>query len=362
MSTEQQFNCETIIFGKGIGESIAVRLGLEEWMIIDSCLNEDKQPAALDYLIKRGINPQKEVKLIIISHFHDDHIKGIYDIIQNCPASKVVISAALNTTEFRNYIHALSENGVDMAKTKEINRVMSLFPKLHETNRLVHAKKDCTLFRSNTSVQVHSLSPSDVDITNSDLDFANSTKHSIIFSEIATSAKLVNPNHYCVVTRIFSPTSNDNEVLLGADLEIAKNSGWDSVCDANNRPEPNLIGIFKLPHHGSRTGYHEQTWKKLIKVNPISILTTYDKSSLPRQDMIDLYKSKSSALYCTSTPKCNEGQDKFSPKTSEALKILNKMKSSVSFSNRNNKFGIVEISDCLTPSPKVETQFAAVCL
>ncbi len=362
MSTDQQFICETIIFGKGIGESIAVRLGLKEWMIIDSCLNDEKQPAALEYLKKRNINPKEEVKLIIISHFHDDHIKGIYEIIQDCPESKVVISAALNTPEFRNYINALSANGEEMAKTKEINRVMSLFPKLHETDRLIHAKKDCTLFRSSDSVQVHSLSPSDADITNSDLDFANSAKLSANFSEIATSAKLVNPNHYCVVTRIFSPTSSNNEVLLGADLEISKHSGWDSVCNAINRPEPNLTGIFKLPHHGSRTGYHEETWEKLIKEKPISILTTYDKSSLPRQDMIELYKSKSSALYCTSMPKSNQNQDKSSPLTSEALKILNKMKSTVSFSNSNNKFGIVAVSNCLTSTPKVETHFAAVSL
>ncbi|EPB4339412.1 MBL fold metallo-hydrolase [Enterobacter kobei] len=361
MSTVQQFACETVIFGKGIGESIAVRLGLEEWMIIDSCLNDDKKPAALDYLLSRGVDP-KEVKLIIISHFHDDHIKGIYDIIQNCSESKVVISAALNTQEFRSYIAALSKNGEEMAKTKEINKVMSLFPVLHRDDRLVHAKKDCTLYRSHASVQVYSLSPSDVDITNSNLDFANSTKISSNFSEIATSAKLVNPNHYCVVTRVFSPTSTNNEILLGADLEVSKNSGWDSVCNAISRPEPNLAGLFKLPHHGSKTGYHEDTWEKLIRKRPISVMTTYDKSALPRQDMIDLYKSKSSALYCTSLPKSNDDQDKTSSKTSEALKILKKMNSSVSFSNRNNKFGIVAINNCLTPTPVVEVKFAAVAL
>ncbi|EPR5818766.1 MBL fold metallo-hydrolase [Escherichia coli] len=359
--TVQNSICETIVFGKGIGESIVVRLGLNEWMIIDSCLNDNKRPAALDYLKEKGVNPQDEVKLIVISHFHDDHIKGIAEIINSCKNAKVVISAALNTSEFRGYINALSVNGEDMAKTKEINKVMSLFYDLHKNDRLVHAKKDCILFKSSENIQVHSLSPSDMDITNSDLEFANSTKLSSNFSEIAMSAKLVNPNHYCVVIRICSPTSENNEVLLGADLEVSKNTGWNSVCNAINRPEPNLAGIFKLPHHGSQTGFHEETWNKLIKKDPISILTTYDKSSLPRQDMIDLYKSKSSALYCTSMPKSDNAQEK-SPAIAEARSILAKMKSSISFSNNNNKFGIVAVSNCLTSSPKVETHYAAVCL
>ncbi|QQO30114.1 hypothetical protein IMZ21_20025 [Klebsiella michiganensis] len=330
-------------------------------MIIDSCMNDDKKPAALDYLINHGVDVKNEVKLIILSHFHDDHIKGIYEIIESCSASKVVISAALNTEEFRNYIHALSVNGEEMAKTKEINKVMSLIPMLHKSNRLIYAKRDCTLYRSKASVQVHSLSPSDSDITTSNLDFANSTKLSANFSEIATSARLVNPNHYCVVTRIFSPTSSNNEILLGADLEVSKGSGWDEVCNAVNRPEPNLISVFKLPHHGSKTGYHEPTWSKLINGKPISILTTFDKSSLPREDMINLYRSKSSALYCTSLPKSNNKGNTL-PISEEAFKILNKMKSTVSFYNLNNRFGIVAVSNCLTSKPKVQTYFAAVSL
>ncbi|ENZ5479596.1 hypothetical protein P805_04550 [Serratia marcescens BIDMC 44] len=367
MSSVQNFQCETIVFGKGIGESIIVRLSKNEWMIIDSCFNDIKNPAALDYLKERGVE-LSEVKLVVISHFHDDHIKGLSEIIEECQQAKIVISAALNTAEFRAYINALSSNGEEMAKTKEINKIMDFLPSLIEQQRLSFAKRDCILFRSVSGIEVRSLSPCDNDIAYSDLDFANSLKIAANTKEIVSSAKLVNPNHYCVVTRVSSPASGNNEILLGADLEVSKGAGWESVCDAIDSPKPNKIGLFKLPHHGSETGFHERTWIELIKEKPISVLTTYDRSSLPRKEMIDLYKERSSHIYCTSEPKSlkesgnNINKSDRSNVTSAVEKILSKMGSTVKFSNSVGKFGYVSINDCLTAEPKVTLSHAATAL
>lgn len=362
MSSSNNFECETIIFGKGIGESVIVRLSEHEWMIIDSCLNEDKKPAALEYLKSRSIDYQNDVKLIIISHFHDDHIKGLHETIRSCKNAKVVISSALNTEEFKKYIDALSANGVEMAKTKEINNIMQLLRPLNTTNKLIYAKRDCILYKSEIGIEVHALSPCDRDITSSNLDFSNSLKVVGNLQEIATSAKLVNPNHYCVVTRVLSPTSSNNEILLGADLEVSDQTGWDAVCEAISSPKPNKAGLFKLPHHGSQTGYHERTWNELLKDKPISVLTTFDKSSLPRTDMIEKYKEKSSHVYCTSQPKSLEKSDAGFEKISGAVKILSKMGTSVKFSNSLCRFGYVSITKCLTPNPEVQTYLSATVL
>jgi len=359
--------CETVVFGKGIGESILVRLSSQEWLIVDSCLNNNKRPAALDYLIDHGVDVSQDVKLIIISHFHDDHISGLSDIIEICTSATLVISAALNSDDFKEYIEALSKTGAEMARTKEIKKIMAFLPNLKADSRLKYAKRDCILFRSKTGVEVHSLSPSDYDIAQSDIDFSNSLKVARNMPDVASSAKIVNPNHYCVVSRVYSPTSEDNEILLGADLEIKKNTGWDAVCEALNSPRPRKTGIFKLPHHGSKTGFHKKTWDELVKEKPISIMTTFDKSSLPRADMISVYKEMSSSLYCTSEPKPysrqkKEEKENGSTSTNKAKKILEKMGSSVSFSNLKPRFGYVKVVNCLTSSPSVSVHEAAVNL
>ncbi len=362
MALAQNFECETVIFGKGIGESIAVRLSEKEWMIIDSCLNDEKKPAALEYLKTRGVDCQNEVKIIIISHFHDDHIKGLCETITTCKNAKIVISSALNTEEFKKYIDALSANGAEMAKTKEINNIMLLLPLVLAGKRLIYAKRDCILYRSSTGIEVHALSPCDNDIVRSNLDFINSLKYATNSHDVASSARLVNPNHYCVVTRVLSPSSNDNEILLGADLEVSAQTGWDSVCDAINSPKPKLAGLFKLPHHGSSTGFHERTWSELLKEKPISVLTTFDKSSLPRNDMIEKYKEKSSHVYCTCLPKSLDESKSESGKLTDALKILAKMETSVKFSSSVSRFGYISITKCLTATPKVETFLSATAL
>ncbi len=154
---------------------------------------------------------------------------------------------------------------------------------------------------------------------------------------------------------------------MGADLEVKKGSGWDAVCDALSSPKPRKTGIFKLPHHGSKTGFHQKTWGELIKEKPISIMTTYDSSSLPRSEMIDIYKEISSSLYCTSEPKPYKKRSKseVTPKEMtllKAKKILEKMDSSVSFSGLKSRFGYIKITNCLTSSPIISLHEAAVTL
>lgn len=68
---------EVTLFGPGFGEAIAVHLGEGSWMLVDSCIDPDsKGPASLTYLDRLNVNPAN-VKAIIASHWHDDHVRGI---------------------------------------------------------------------------------------------------------------------------------------------------------------------------------------------------------------------------------------------------------------------------------------------
>lgn len=345
---QNNFNCETIIFGKGVGESILMKLSNSEWMIVDSCLNDKKKPAALDYLYSVGVDPISDVKLIVISHFHNDHILGLSEIISICVNAKVVISHALNTKEFNSYLEGIIKSDPVESQVTELKKVMDSFSSLIEQHRLGRAQSDLSLYRSSAGVSVTALSPCDNDINESDVAFANLQKIDKNTSSTPKSASIINPNNYSVVLRINRAGFND-EILLGADLEVRNNGGWESVCECINKPGLNVSNIFKIPHHGSDNGYHERTWKEIISANPFCILTTYDsgKSPLPKIEMVNLYKSLSNNVFSTTTPKSsvplkNEGIVK------DTLKGL---KSKVRFNGNNKKFGYIHISNGFTASP-----------
>ena len=64
------------VFGPGYGESVAVRVPPDEWLVIDSCRIE-KQAAALHVLRRYG----GKLALLLLTHRHKDHYRGFVDLI-----------------------------------------------------------------------------------------------------------------------------------------------------------------------------------------------------------------------------------------------------------------------------------------
>lgn len=64
--------------------------------------------------------------------------------------------------------------------------------------------------------------------------------------------------------------------------------------------------LFKIPHHGSETAYHEKTWQNLLTEFPLSMTTPYIRSSLPTSDNINKLQELSSQLFITRDPKAHK--------------------------------------------------------
>src|SRR5687767_11465220 len=87
---------ELSVFGREFGEALCIHLGNAEWMLVDSCIDpRTGAPAALSYLESLGINAADDVRLVIATHWHDDHVRGLGFIVQFCARATVVCSAAL---------------------------------------------------------------------------------------------------------------------------------------------------------------------------------------------------------------------------------------------------------------------------
>ena len=81
---------ELTLLGPGYGESVVMHVGAGVWVLVDSCGRADA-PAALEYLAKVGVDPAEAVKLIVASHWHDDHMRGMAHLAHTCTVVDILL-------------------------------------------------------------------------------------------------------------------------------------------------------------------------------------------------------------------------------------------------------------------------------
>lgn len=290
---------EISLFGPGTGECVVVHLGQNEWMIVDSCTaTGKKEPAALEYLKSLKV-PFEQVKVVVVTHFHDDHIRGICEVVKVCADAEVFVSGALTRDESVGFAlaHALGDVLSDRLKPST-HEIINLIKQLKESGRTCIKVTDSTVvYRSGTTV-VHALSPSPEAVNQSTLDFASElTGVTKAFRKLANR---LNPNLCAIALHVCNGTDT---VLLGSDLEVSGNDllGWEAVLKSKRKPTK-AAQVFKVPHHGSSNGHHDMVVSSMLIEKPVSIITTMNTHSLPRMADLERIKEFSSEVYHTTEP------------------------------------------------------------
>lgn len=130
---------EVSLLGPGYGEAVAVHLGDGAWLLVDSCVDPgSKAPASEIYLDKIGVDPS-QVRTIVASHWHDDHVRGISRLSVRYKDAEFAIPAVLNNGEATAFLAAYS--GVMSSKlsrgTRELYDVIRgrdvVHPALHKS-------------------------------------------------------------------------------------------------------------------------------------------------------------------------------------------------------------------------------------
>jgi Metallo-beta-lactamase superfamily len=207
---------EISIFGPGFGECIIIHAGFNEWIVIDSCIeSESGRPAALIYLESRGVDPATAVKFILCTHWHDDHVGGMSDLLRACESARFACSSALTRTEFLDVVQAFNKRPL-IASTSgltEISKVLSILRARGQVPKFAIADRSLLRLMRPDHCELTALSPSDAEFQRF----------------IQGIGKLV-PEVAMVKFRLPSPSENDISVatwlrvgpfrvLLGADLE-----------------------------------------------------------------------------------------------------------------------------------------------
>lgn len=264
---------EVTLFGPGYGEAIAVHLGEGAWLLVDSCIDpESKAPASGTYLEQIGIDAG-QVRAIVASHWHDDHVRGISQLAAKHPKADFVISAVFNNKEAGAFLAAYSgASSSGLARgAKELFGVMrgreTVFPALHRTNVL-----EATL--NARQVRVTALSPVPAAFTQF---IARLAQYVARKGQAINYAPELRPNLEAIALHI---DVGDDAVLLGADLEDHDKFGWSAVVADQWSGARRPATAYKVAHHGSYTGDCPQVWATLLKSDPVACLTPFTLGNL----------------------------------------------------------------------------------
>jgi hypothetical protein len=259
---------EVTVLGPGFGECVVVHLGHDDWMIVDSCRDpEHASPAARVYLDTIGVAPER-VRYILVSHWHDDHTRGVSELAKHYQHARIGVSNVLNTKEGKTFLAAYS------GRVSELSRGTVELYTIFATNkgRLEPLGQNRVAFSrpGQVPVTVTALSPTD------DFYFeSRAVLEAMIPKRNASSsqkeAPQMSPNNEAVVVHV---TVGETGILLGSDLETNQH-GWSVVASNPQLACLPKAELYKVAHHGSLSAECQSVWDNLLAPKPLSVLTPF---------------------------------------------------------------------------------------
>lgn len=288
---------ELVVFGPGFGESIALHVGDQHWVLIDSCIDPGTRgPAALAYLSSIGV-PLVQVRAIVASHWHDDHVRGIAATARECGNAEFHLSGAFNNREAMTFLAAFSGTA-----TGRLSRGSSeLFSVVDERAQVWHSHQRSTIFEVQAQgrrIRLAALSPVQAAMDQMIANFAQYLPRPGADAPIRNAVPL-SPNLEAVAVHV---DLDGEAILLGSDLEEHASLGWTAITADAWCGQRTKASVYKLAHHGSSTGDSPAIWTTLLCPDPHAVATPFNlgRHRLPTEKDRQRIKSCTSNAYVTS--------------------------------------------------------------
>lgn len=288
---------EAAAIGPGYGESIALHVGNNRWIVVDSCIAPGgKEPGILRYLETLKVDPAEAVDVVVATHWHDDHIGGMAQTLRACSGATFCCANALKYDEFLAVVGALEDVDDPIPAGTGVREMYQVFEILAEDGdadrcRFVTADRRI-LNRDHCELWV--LSPADGEYTH----FLKSVeRHGRTSAK--TGRRMVSPGRNDVSVALWLK-AEEIVAVLGADLE---KQGWIEVLKSENRPQ-DLASLFKVPHHGSAGADEPRVWKEMLVSDPLAIVTPWRLAGrqLPMESDVKRISDRTPHAYATSRP------------------------------------------------------------
>ncbi len=293
---------EISVFGPGYGEAILIHLGHGEWIAIDSCVDpRDGRSVPISYLREIGIDIEEQLKLIIASHWDDDHIRGLSELLSISKAEFSMASAFADPHFIEFAIAHQSADPSPLAKsTTEIVTIIRLLKTRNQKPIWIGA--DRTLHSNHASgaaiqSRVSSLSPTDPVMEKFLKKIASQIPKDD--TEKLRVGKL-NPNEVAVALFLNLP---NGAILLGADLQEIPGKSWTYIL-TNSKLLEQKASVFKVPHHGAQNAHCQKVWTDLLFSNVVAIVAPWNRGEkLPKESDIARILNFTGRAYATADPK-----------------------------------------------------------
>ena len=281
---------ELTLLGPGYGESVVLHVGGGVWVIVDSCVDTNGTPQALRYLESIDVDPAKAVELIVATHWHDDHIRGIAKLVGICNRAAFSCASVLLCKEFLSVVGAL-EGRPPSGRGSGLKEIHSVF------SRPAQVASNLTLAIANRPIlvkggcEIRALSPDDANFIN----FVRTIGRLLSGSgKVRIRVPSLSPNDVSVALWV---KVEDVAVLLGSDLE---RRGWTAVLE-NVALRDGKASVFKVPHHGSEDAHEPGVWKQMLELDPLAVLTPWRRGNrtLPIQRDVKRILSHTPNAYAT---------------------------------------------------------------
>lgn len=303
---------EVSLFGPGYGESVAVHLGRGEWLIVDSCVEgQSKTPAVLKYLEDLGVDPSQQVKVVLATHWHDDHVRGLAQVVELCQAAEFWCSAGLVSDEFLTLVMASNARAIGKISSgaDEFGRILEILERRIGRRgstgpRLASDGK--TLWKKNGQGFVTALSPSDGSVVLAQRQIAK------LLPEGGSPKKRISAQGRNDLSVVLWISVGRASILLGSDLEVTGDdrTGWEAVLSSASRPD-RKASYIKVPHHGSKDSDHPGIWNELLRKSPVAALTPWTRAGNVLPDGEDIERLSARTEMAFSTSRTRIGRTKF---------------------------------------------------
>jgi hypothetical protein len=291
---------EISIFGPGKGECILIHLGNNEWCVVDSCIARGRTDSvAMEYLRSFDNDALPNVRLVVATHWHDDHIGGLASLLAMAPNAAFCCSMALQQPEFLYLVFIAPKTITGRSGVDEFASILKELDARGQRAPIFAVENKQLLSLSGTErpfpITLETLSPA-----NPTIRLALSEIASLIPGEGEPQRRIVNrsPNHASVVLWV---RAGPVRVLLGADLQQTgrKDEGWSAVVACHQDHVPGHL--FKVPHHGSTNSDHPDVWDRMLTPDQVAVVTPFSggRVRLPKDSDLERLSERTPRLYCT---------------------------------------------------------------
>jgi hypothetical protein len=252
------------VTGPGEGEGIAIALPERGWVLVDGCRATHGLP--LKEVLRTWRAADEPLFAYVLTHCHDDHVKGLVEILEETPPAHVAITGGLTRRpEDRNVPSRLLVARTVNAALQAIERWSDLHP-----GQLIDLV-DGGVVPVPGPAKVAFRAP----------DAALARAHVKAAQETGLDAN--------ILSGVLEVEYGATRILLGGDLprfhpggRRVVPTGWDLVM--NRHPHLGQHSALKLPHHGSAEAFHPSLM--VPGTNRLWLATPYNRSDLP--NVIDM--------------------------------------------------------------------------